>query len=133
MAQLAKQPDEEGSSKSLTLSLLLDHALLLHPEQHTRLNRQAPVCSLQQHCQGEALVDMFRGLLVAEDPAAQLAQTIKTLFPLAPSTKHMSGRDLGRQEPTPALRYRAAEVCACAQRIAMVEYRFSKVYTDQAN
>jgi hypothetical protein len=31
--QLAKQPGEEGSSRSLTLSLLLDHALFLHPEQ----------------------------------------------------------------------------------------------------
>ncbi|WP_242482641.1 transposase [Thiocystis violacea] len=118
--QLAKQPDEEGSSRSLTLSLLLDHALLLHPEQRTRLNHQAPACtvgSLRQHCQGEALMDMFRRLLAAEDPTAQFAQrqeTIKTLFPLAPSTKHMSGRDRGRQEPTPALRYRAAEVCACA-------------------
>ena len=116
--QLAKQPDEEGSSRSLTLSLLLDHALLLHPEQRTRLNHQAPACtvgSLRHHCQSEALMDMFRRLLAAEDPAAQFAQlteTIKTLFPLAPSTKHMSGRDLGRQEPTPALRYRAADAYA---------------------
>ncbi|WP_281054891.1 transposase [Thiocystis violascens] len=116
--QLAKQPDEEGASRSLTLSLLLDHALLLHPEQRTRLNHQAPACtvgSLRHHCQSEALMDMFRRLLAAEDPAAQFAQlteTIKTLFPLAPSTKHMSGRDLGRQELTPALRYRAADACA---------------------
>jgi len=29
--QLAPQWDEEGSSRGLTLSLLLDHALLLHP------------------------------------------------------------------------------------------------------
>jgi hypothetical protein len=33
---------------------------------------------------------------------------VKILFPLAPSSKHMSGRDLGRLEPTPSLRYRAA-------------------------
>jgi hypothetical protein len=117
--QLAKQPDEEGSSNSLTLSLLLDHALLLHPEQTTRLNNQAPACtvgSLRQHCKGEAFVDVVRRLLAADNPAeqfAQFAEKVKTLFPLAPSSKHMSGRDLGRQEPTPALRYRAAEVCAC--------------------
>ncbi|HFU75236.1 MAG TPA: transposase [Arcobacter sp.] len=34
--QLAKQPDYEGSSRSLILSLLLDHCLLLHPEQLSR-------------------------------------------------------------------------------------------------
>jgi len=117
---LAKQPDEEGSSRSLILSLLLDHALILHPEQQARLSHQAPACtlgSLRQRCQGEALVDMFRRVLEAEDPAAQfeqLAEAIKAVFPLAPSSKHMSGRDLGRQQPTPALRYRAAEVSACA-------------------
>jgi hypothetical protein len=33
--QLAKQSGEEGSSRSLTLSLLDDHALILHPEQTT--------------------------------------------------------------------------------------------------
>ena len=116
--QLAKQPDEEGSSRSLALSLLLDHALLLHPEQRTRLNHQAPACtvgSLRRQCQGEALMDMFRALLTAEDPTAyfeQLAETIKTVFPLAPSSKHMIGRDLGRQAPTPSLRYRAAEACS---------------------
>ena len=118
--QLAKQPDEEGSSRSLALSLLLDHALLLHPEQRTRLNHQAPACtvgSLRQHCRGEAFLDVVRRLLNAEDPAeqfAQLADKMKALFPLAPSSKHMSGRDLGRQESTPSLRYRVAEVCANA-------------------
>ncbi|GAH57680.1 unnamed protein product, partial [marine sediment metagenome] len=35
--QLTKQPDEDGSSKSLILSLLLDHCLLIHPEQLARL------------------------------------------------------------------------------------------------
>lgn len=118
--QLAKQPDEEGSSKSLILSLLLDHALLLHPEQRTRLSNQAPACtvgSLRQHCRCEAFLEVVRGLLAADDPAeqfARLAEKVKTLFPLAPSSKHMSGRDLGRQEPTPSLRHRAAEVCAYA-------------------
>ena len=116
--QQAKQPDEEGSSRSLTLSLLLDHALLLHPEQTARLKHQEPACtvgSLRQYCHGEALVDAFRQVLNAEDPARQfeqLADTIREVFSLAPSNKHRVGRDLGRQEPTPSLRYRAAEACA---------------------
>ena len=116
--QQAKQPDEEGSSRSLILSLLLDHALLLHPEQTARLKHQEPACtvgSLRQYCHGEALVDAFRQVLNAEDPARQfeqLADTIREVFSLAPSNKHRVGRDLGRQEPTPSLRYRAAEACA---------------------
>jgi hypothetical protein len=115
--QLARQPGEEGSSRSLALSLLLDHALLLHPEQHARLENKQPACtvgSLRQFSRGEALVACVRSVLAAENVAeglAQLAEKVKTWFPLAPSGKHMSGRDLGRQEPTPSLRYRA-EACA---------------------
>ena len=111
---LAKQPDEEGSSRGLTLSLLCDHALILHPEQLTRLENKQPACtvgSLRDHCKSEAFLDCIRQILAADNPAEQfeeLAKTVKTLFPLAPSSKHMSGRDLGRLEPTPSLRYRAA-------------------------
>ena len=110
---LAKQPDEEGSSRGLTLSLLCDHALVLHPEQLTRLEDKQPACtvgSLRDHCKSEAFLDCIRQILAADNPAEQfeeLAKTVKALFPLAPSSKHMSGRDLGRLEPTPSLRYRA--------------------------
>jgi len=118
--QMAKQPGEEGSSRSLILSLLCDHALLLHPEQRARLDHNLPACtvgSLRQFSQGEALLETVRSLLTSENVAerlAQLAEQVKVWFPLAPSGKHMSGRDLGRQEPTPGLRYRAARACASA-------------------
>lgn len=111
---LAKQPDEEGSSRGLALSLLCDHALVLHPEQMARLKDKQPACtvgSLRDHCKSEAFLDCIRQILAADDPAGQfeqLAKTVKSLFPLAPSSKHMSGRDLGRLEPTPSLKYRAA-------------------------
>ena len=111
---LAKQPDEEGSSRGLSLSLLCDHALILHPEQMARLEGKRPACtvgSLRDHCKSEAFLDCIRRILAADNPSEQfeqLAKTVKTLFPLAPSSKHMSGRDLGRLEPTPSLRYRAA-------------------------
>ena len=52
-AQLAKQPGEEGSSRGLSLSLLLDLCLLLHPEQLTRVANKLPaytVGSLQRVC-----------------------------------------------------------------------------------
>jgi hypothetical protein len=115
---MAKQPGEEGSSRSLILSLLLDHALLLHPEQHVRLENHLPACtvgSLRQFSRGEALLASVRSLLTAENVTerlTQLAEKVKAWFPLTPSGKHLSGRDLGRQEPTPSLRYRAATACA---------------------
>lgn len=116
--QMAKQPGEEGSSRSLALSLLLDHALLLHPEQQARLENKLPACtvgSLRQFSQGEALLELVRSVAAAGNVAerlAELAEKVKAWFPLAPSEKHMSGRDLGQQAPAPSLRYRAAHAAA---------------------
>lgn len=113
-AGMAKQPDEEGSVRGLTLSLLLDHALLIHPEQLACLENRTPaftVGSLKQAAHAEALLAFVRKILEAVDPARmleQLAEKIKLLFPLAISKKHMNGRDLGRQEPTLSLLRRAA-------------------------
>jgi hypothetical protein len=117
-ASLAKQPDEDGSVRGLTLSLLLDHALLLHPEQRARLENRTPACtvgSLKQASYVEALLQLVRKILQEADPARrleQLAEQLKALFPLAPSAKHMIGRDLGRLEPTASLRDRAATATA---------------------
>ena len=111
--------DEEGSSRSLTLSLLLDHALLLHPEQRARLENNLPaytVGSLQQKSRMEALVEVIRGIVNAQNPHEKLDEIVeiaKKLFPLTSSAKHMNGRDWGRLEPTPSLKYRA-EACMAA-------------------
>lgn len=70
-----------------------------------------PACtvgSLQQRSRGEAFLACVRRVLEAENPAEQLAQLtekVRDLLPLAPSGKHMNGRDLGRLEPTPSLRH----------------------------
>lgn len=111
--QLTKQPGEEGSSRSLILSLLLDHCLILHPEQLARIKNKQPaatVGSLQQKTQVESLLAFIRRLLTTENPEAkfeQLTNTLEELFQLADSKKHMNTRELGRLEPTPSLKYRA--------------------------
>ena len=116
--RFAPQLDEEGSSRGLTLSLLLDHALLLHPEQRARLENHLPACtvgSLQQQSRMEALVEVIRGIVNAQNPHEKLDAMVaiaKKLFPLNSSAKHMNGRDLGRLEPTPSLKYRAAACMA---------------------
>lgn len=110
--------DEEGSSRSLTLSLLLDYALLLHPEQRARLENNLPACtvgSLQQPSRMDALVEVIRGVVNAPNPHEKLDEIVaiaKKLFPLTSSAKHMNGRDRGRLEPTPSLKYRAAACLA---------------------
>jgi hypothetical protein len=59
----------------------------------------------------EALIEGMRGIVDAENPQQRLEEILaaaKRLFPLRDSAKHTHGRDLGRLEPTPALKYRAA-------------------------
>ena len=110
---MTKQPDEDGSSRSLILSLLLDHCLLCHPQQLARLEHKLPACtvgSLQAKTRVESLLACIRELLVADNPHEQLhrlSQALEEVFQLAPSKKHLNNRDLGRLEPTPALKYRA--------------------------
>ena len=105
----AKQLDEEGSSFSLILSLLLDHSLLLHPKQIARLTNQLPaytVGSLQQSAQMETWLEFIESLLqqnLIGEKLKELADKIQEFFTLRPSKKHMSGINLGRLEPTPSL------------------------------
>ncbi len=111
---LTKQPGEEGSSRSLILSLLVDHCLLLHPDQLAQFERKQPaytVGSLINRIKVESLLDVIGDIVASDHPAQQLAQLAERLTEqnaLAPSEKHMIGRDLGRMEPTPSLKYKAA-------------------------
>lgn len=112
-AQLAKQTGEEGTSYGLSLSLLLDLCLLLHPRQLTQVDNKLPaftVGSLLRMIQMEALLHHVEQLLQSSHPAEQLtrlATLVREFFILKPSGKHMSGRDLGRLEATPSLLHRA--------------------------
>ncbi|MDI1293103.1 MAG: transposase [Methylobacter sp.] len=110
----AKQLDEEGSSRGLILSLLLDHCLLLHPEQTARIENKLPaytVGSLQRKSQMDVLLDFIKNLLEHQNPAdklKELAGLVDDVFQLMPSGKHRVGRDLGRIDPTASLQYRVA-------------------------
>jgi DDE superfamily endonuclease len=112
---LTKQPGEEGSRRSLILSLLVDHCLLLHPDQHAQLNNNLPaytVGSLRAKVQVECLVEVIQQVVASDDPQAQLqhlTQVLHEVFRLDRSTKHLVQRQLGRLEPTPLLKYRAYE------------------------
>jgi hypothetical protein len=118
--QLTKQPDEEGSRRSLILSLLCDHCLLLHPAQLARIEDNLPaytVGSLRDRVKVESSMQFFEDILLAENPHEQIdlmAQRAKEVFTLNESRKHMVGRDLGRLESTPSLEYSARVVMKTA-------------------
>jgi len=115
-AQLTKQPGEEGARHSVILSLLVDHSLFVHPDQQHQLKNNLPaytVGSLRAHVQVECLVDVIDDLVSSDDPQDKLKRFTKALhevFVFGRSKKHMIQRQLGRLEPTPALKYRAHEV-----------------------
>ena len=110
---LTTRPGEEGSSRNLILSLLIDHCLLLHPDQLAQFENKQPaytVGSLSSRVKVDSLLTIIRELLSADNPLEQLqrvAQQMEPLFPLNPSDKHMVNRDMGRMEPTPSLKYKA--------------------------
>jgi hypothetical protein len=110
----AKQQGEEGSSRSLILSLLFDHCLLLHPEQKACIESKQPMAtvgSLQRKLQMTSLLETMTQLLFTSNDVSKqlkiLADKIQENFQLMPSGKHMIGRDLGRLAPTSSLLYRA--------------------------
>ncbi len=111
--RLSKQQGKEGSERGLILSLLCDHLLLLHPEQSARLkNKQPglPAGCLIERLKAEALVDTVKEVVASDDPEAALKSLTKALddvLPARESSKHMAGRDLGKQEPTASLKYHA--------------------------
>ena len=92
---------------------MLDLSLLLHPRQLARIENKLPaytVGSLIRMIQMDSLLIHIEQLLQSTNPAEQLtrlASLVHEFFVLNPSGKHMSGRDLGRLEPTPSLMCRA--------------------------
>ncbi len=111
--QLTKQLDDDGSSRSLILSLLLDHCLLTHTQQLARLENKLPaatVGSLLEKIRVDSLLNFIHSLLAADNPQQKLAllsKAVEDVFQLAPSKKHLVNRELGRLEPSPSLFYRA--------------------------
>ena len=92
-AQLTKQPGEEGARRSVILSLLVDHALFVHPAQEAQLKNNLPaytVGSLRAHVQVECLVDVIEDLVSSDDPQSRLQHFTKALHevqqfpPMAP-------------------------------------------------
>lgn len=115
-AQLTKQPGAEGARRSVILSLLVDHALFVHPDPEAQLKNNLPaytVGSLRANVPVECRVDVIEAWVASDDPQSCLhnfPQALHEVFACGRSKKHMIQRQLGRLEPTPSLKYRADEV-----------------------
>lgn len=111
---LSKQHGEDGATHGMTLSLLCDHLLLLHPLQTVRLkNKQPgmPVGCMIEHINAAALIDGISHIINADEPKREFDKFKKLMeesLPDRASTKHLAGRDLGRMEQTPSLQYKDA-------------------------
>jgi hypothetical protein len=97
------------------LSLLVDHSLLLHPDQLALVNNKLPaatVGSLRDRERAQAVLDVIEDLLADQaveiNIVADLRKCVDKVVPLRPFKKHMSNRELGRIEPTHSLKYLAA-------------------------
>lgn len=111
--RLTKQTGEDGSSRSLILSLLVDHSLFFHSDQLALLENKLPACtvgSLIGKIKVECFLDFIRKIVSDKDPERKLntlAEVLKNnIVKIFPSSKHMANRDLGRLEPTESLKYR---------------------------
>ncbi len=111
--QLTKHPGEEGSSRSLILSLLVDHCLFLHPTQLARFENNLPACtvgSLTTKIKVECLISVIEEIITSNEPIHQFKEFAmllkKNAAVLSPSKKHLVGRNIGNLEPSPSLKHR---------------------------
>jgi hypothetical protein len=115
-AQLTKQPGEEGARRRVLLSLLVEHALGVHPAQDAQRTNNLPaypVGSLRANVPVECLVAVLEDLVSSEAPQSRLQHFTTARHEVCAfgrSKKPMIQRHLGRLEPTPSLQYRADEV-----------------------
>jgi len=121
--QLTKQFDEDGSRRSLILSLLLDHCLLFHPDQLAQLENKLPaytVGSLLEKVKAQSLLHFIEGLLTSEQPQEalnSLEQSIQKTFQLRHSKKHMRNRNFGKLTPSQSLKYKAKQIIDSLQEL----------------
>src|SRR3989338_2146338 len=74
---MIKEPGVEGSNRGVILSLLSDHALLLHDDQKALLEKKEPaatVGSLREKVMTESLMGFIEEIISSDDPKTLFAQ-----------------------------------------------------------
>lgn len=116
--KLTKHTGKEGSSRGLILSLMVDHCLFFHPDQKASIDNKLTACtvgSLMRQIRIECFLQFIRNIITDKNPALRLDKFTEILqekiFWTLPSSKHMSGKKLGRMAPTPSLKNRNKSLC----------------------
>jgi len=111
---MATQQGDIGSRRGVVLSLLADHALLLHPEQTNRIDAGLPavtVGTLSSHVKIEAFLESVKEIINSDHPKSdyeKLSAQLVNLYEFRESRKHLVGLDMSRFESVPALEKRYA-------------------------
>jgi hypothetical protein len=111
---MATQQGDIGSRRGVVLSLLADHALLLHPEQTNRIDAGLPavtVGTLSSHVKIEAFLESVKEIINSDHPKSdyeKLSEQLVNLYEFRESRKHLVGLDMSRFESVPALEKRYA-------------------------
>lgn len=92
---LAMQRGDDGSLRVVILSLLIDHMIILHPDQQALLKNNSPaatVGSMRQKIIIESLLSFIKIIAHSDNPKAEFDKNSKKIlkvFKLMPSKKHM--------------------------------------------
>lgn len=111
--KLTKHTGMDGSYRSLTLSLLVDHCLFFHPNQLTPKKSNLPAKTVGSLCESikvESLLAFIRTILMKDDPVKEfdkISQVLKEQFKPNKSKKHMNDENWGDFKPSPFLGHKA--------------------------
>ena len=103
--QLSKHTGCDGSYRGVILSLMLDHCLLLHPEQKAQIEDKLPaftVGSLREKVIVENFMQFVKSLIDSKSPKGELtklANNAEIIFKPNLSSKHMNTIDIEFQIP----------------------------------
>ena len=113
--RLTKHTGKDGSRRGVILSLMVDHCLFFHTDQKAFLENKLSACtvgSLIRQIRIECFLQFVKDIIYDVNPTQKLedlTERLKTaIYELMPSSKHMSGRTMGRLESTPSLKYKNA-------------------------
>ncbi len=105
---MSKQPGKKGSYRSLTLSSLVDHCLLLHPDQVALIANKLPAKTVGSLCETvkiDSILAFIETIIHSDDPESyfkQISVFLKEHFPKSnSSTKHMNPKPWGNFKSSP--------------------------------
>lgn len=107
--KLAIQQGDDGSRRSLTLSLLVDHSLYFHKDQSALIDAKlqaGTVGSLTSKIKVEAFLDSVKELIYSDKPKVEyekMSANLMNIYELRKSKKHMTNLDMTQYESNPAL------------------------------